>query len=253
MSQYIYLCITPEALIGSMLPPSEFGSYLATGTRKRNKGQALYFELDLESLKDQINMDYLNRRCVAQPDGSPKHTVYLSVYKVLESVPMNAFKSLYVTTDHGIVLELKPAPYKGSPETEGTMHLYQELCPVTPQVVSQFAPFAFLKVLTDGSMQIQFPKLCFVELKLGELATNPLKGSAEHLPYPHVGHLRDCLETLKNEKKKMKTVVRFYNGELLYRTIASGFYIGASNDVIYYPYPSMAELEKLNYDFWRAL
>jgi hypothetical protein len=253
MSNYIYLCITPEALIGSMLTPSEFGTYLAIGTRKRNKGQAIYFELDLESITGIINMDYLKSRCVAKPDGSPKHTVYLSVYKVLESIPIKAFRNLYLATDHGIVLELKPTPYDKNTEEKHALHLYQELCPVTPQVTSDLSPSEFLKVLTDGSMQIRFPKLFFVELKLGDLAANPLTGSAEHLPYPHVGHLRDCLETLKDEKKKMKTVVRFYNGELLYRSIASGFYLGSKDDMIYYHYPNMAELEKMNYEFFRTL
>jgi hypothetical protein len=253
MSLYIYLCITPEALIGSMLPPAEFGAYLATGTRKRNKGQAIYFGLDLESVRDIIDMDYLSRRCVAQPDGSPKHTVYLSVYKVLETIPMKAFRNLYLATDHGIVLELKPTPYDPGKEVKQNLHLYQELCPVTPQVASDLTPPEFLKVLTDGSMQIQFPKLFFVELKLGDLAANPLTGSAEHLPYSHVGHLRDCLEILKKEQKKMKTVVRFYNGDLLYRSVASGFYLGAKEELLYYPYPAMAELEKMNYDFFRTL
>ena len=253
MSHYIYLCITPEALIGSMLPPAEFGAYLATGTRKRNKGQAIYFGLDIDSIRDMINMDYLNRRCVAQPDGSPKHTVYLSVYKVLETIPMKAFRNLYLATDNGIVLELKPTPYEKDREIKHNVHLYQELCPVTPQVVSDLTPPEFLKVLTDGSMQIQLPKLFFVELKLGELAANPLTGSAEHLPYSHVGHLRDCLEILHKESKKMKTVVRFYNGDLLYRSVASGFYVGAKEEMIYYRYPTMAELEKMNFDFFRTL
>ena len=56
-------------------------------------------------------MDSLNKRCVAKEDGSPKSSVYLSVYRVLETVPVDALKSLYLTTDHGIVLELKRAPY----------------------------------------------------------------------------------------------------------------------------------------------
>ncbi len=56
---YIYLSITPESLIGSMLPPDEFGAYLATGTKKRNKGQAIFFELDLEKIKGLIDMNYL--------------------------------------------------------------------------------------------------------------------------------------------------------------------------------------------------
>jgi hypothetical protein len=179
---YIYLSITPESLIGSMLPPAEFGAYLATGTKKRNKGQAIFFELDLERIKGLIDLDYLERRCIRKPDGTPKHTVYLSVYKVLETIPIKAFRNLYLTTDHGIVLELKPAEYDTSGEEKNALHLYQELCPVTPQVVSEYSPAKFLKKMTDGSMQILLPKLVFVDLKLGELAKNPTSGSAEHLP-----------------------------------------------------------------------
>jgi hypothetical protein len=98
------------------------------------------------------------------------------------------------------------------------------------------------------------PKLFFVELKLGELATNPLYGSAEHLPYSNIGHLRDCLEILKGEyEKHMKTVQRVFSGELLYRTIETGFYVGAKDDIVYYPYPGMKELENINYEFFRAI
>jgi hypothetical protein len=253
MSKFIYLCITPEALIGSMLPPIEFGEYLATGTRKRNKGQAIYFEVDLEQVKGQIDMDYLDKRCVRKEDGSPKHTVYLSVYKVLESIPVKALKNLYLATEHGLVLELKPTVYENSREAGKGMHLYQELCPVTPQIVSKYTPSEFLKALTDRSLQIHLPKLFFVDLKLGELALNPIKGSAEYLPYTNIGHLRDCLETLRDENKMMKTVVRFYSSALLYRTIESGFYVGDKDSMIYYKYPSMAELEDLNYEFFRSL
>jgi hypothetical protein len=253
MSKYIYLSITPEALIGSMLPPNEFGSYLATGTRKRNKGQAIFFEIDLDKIKDLIDLDYLNKRCVNKPDGTPKHTVYLAVYKALEIIPMKAFKSLYLTTENGIVLELNQSEYDKSKEIKDELHLYQELCPVTPQVASKLSPSEFLRVLTDGSMSIEFPKLCFVDLKLGELATRPLKGSAEHLPYPNIGHLRDCLETLKDDQKKMKTVLRFYKGELLYRSVETGYYLGAKDEMIFYRYPTMAELEKINYEFLRTL
>jgi hypothetical protein len=254
MEKYMYLSITPEALIASMIPPVEFGAYLATGTKKRNKGQAIFFEIDLELIKNLINMDHVNRRCVRQPDGSPKHTVYLSVYRVLETVPLKAFKSLYLTTENGIVLELKPTPYDISQETPGALHLYQELCPVTPQIASKLTPSQFLKELTDSSKPIFLPKLFFVDLKLGELATNPLAGSIEYLPYHAVGHLRDCLEILKSEKEKtMKTVQRFYHGSLLFRTIQTGFYVGDKDNMLFYQYPSMSELEDLNYEFFRAI
>jgi hypothetical protein len=107
---------------------------------------------------------------------------------------------------------------------------------------------------TDGSIPIVLPSLFFVELKLGDLAAEPLTGSAEHLPYPNIGHLRDCLEIIRGEyEKHMKTVHRIFNGELLYRTIDTGFYVGAKDNMVFYPYPKMAELELINYNFFRAI
>jgi hypothetical protein len=254
MSKYIYLTCTPEALVASMLPPEGFGMYLSTGTKKRNKGQTIFFEVDLGKIENIINMDSLNKRCVAKEDGSPKSSVYLSVYRTLEMIPTSALKSLYLTTDHGLVLELKKAAYDKAKEPVNALHLYQELCPVTPLVASGLTPSTFLKRLTDGSTPIVLPKLFFVELKLGELATNPLSGSAEHLPYSNIGHLRDCLEILKGEyEKHMKTVQRIFSGTLLYRTIETGFYVGSKDDMAFYPYPTMKELEDINYEFFRAI
>ncbi|MCX6327997.1 MAG: hypothetical protein NTZ85_00585 [Bacteroidia bacterium] len=254
MSKYIYLTCTPEALVASMLPPEGFGMYLSTGTKKRNKGQTIFFEVDLGKIENIIDMDSLNKRCVAKEDGSPKSSVYLSVYRTLEMIPTSALKSLYLTTDHGLVLELKKAAYDKAKEPVNALHLYQELCPVTPLVASGLAPSAFLQRLTDGSTPIVLPKLFFVELKLGELATNPLSGTAEHLPYSNIGHLRDCLEILKGEyEKHMKTVQRIFSGTLLYRTIETGFYVGSKDDMAFYPYPTMKELEDINYEFFRAI
>jgi hypothetical protein len=254
MSKYIYLSSVPEALIASMLPPLEFGDYMATGTRKRNVSQAIFFEVDLDQIKDQIDMEYVNRRCVRKADGSPKSSVYLSTYRVLEMIPLKALKNLYVTTETGVVLELKKADYNKSEEPKNALHLYQELCPVSPRVASSYTPSEFMTNLTDGSSPVNLPKMFFVDLKLGELATNPMSGSAEQLPYRNVGHLRDCLEILKIEDKKhMKTVQRMFSGTLLYRTVNKGFYVGDKDNIIFYPFPSMAELEDKNYDFFRAI
>ncbi len=237
-----------------MLPPGGFGMYLSTGTKKRNKSQTIFFEVDLARIENLIDTESLNRRCVAKEDGSPKSSVYLSVYRVLEMIPVSALKSLYLTTDNGCILELKRKEYDKSKESHDSLHLYQELCPVTPLVASGYPPSVFLKTLTDGSRPIVLPKLFFVELKLGELAANPLYGSAEHLPYPNIGHLRDCLEILKGEyEKHMKTVQRIFSGELLYRTIDTGFYAGDRDEMAYYPYPGMKELEDINYEFFRAI
>ena len=254
MSKYIYLSVIPEALIASMLPPREFGDYMATGTKKRNVSQAIFFEIDLDLIKDKIDIDYVNVRCVRKADGSPKSSVYLSTYRVLEMIPLKALKSLYVTTETGVVLELKRVDYDKTREPKNMLHLYQELCPVSPRAASSYSPSEFLTSLTDGSSHVNLPKLFFADLKLGDLASDPISGSAELLPYRNVGHLRDCLEILKTEdKKNMKTVQRVFSGTLLYRTIGKGFYIGDKDEIMFYPFPSMAELEDKNYDFFRAI
>lgn len=254
MSQFIYLTANPEALIASMLPPREFGEYLSTGTKKRNKGQAIFFEVDLSQIEKLIDVESMKKRCIQKPDGSPKNSVYLSVYKVMEMIPLSALKSLYLATDNGRTLELKRTSYDLANEDKHRLYLYQELCPVSPMVASELVPSAFVKRLTDGSIPIILPKLFFVELKLGDLATNPHNSKVDYVPFANIDHLKDCLEILSGEyEKKMKTVQRVFSGSLLFRTIESGFYIGSKDEIVFYPYPTMDELKSINYEFYRAI
>jgi hypothetical protein len=254
MKRYIYLTTPPEALIASMLPPVDFGNYLSRGTKNRNRGEAIFFQIDEYQIEHLIDRKYMEARCKAKPDGRPKSSVYLSVYRALERVPLSAFMNLYLTTEDGHTLELKKRTYNRLLDQKGKIHLYQELCPVTPLVASILPPSAFLRKLTDGSTPVVLPKLFFVDLKLGELASNPLRGSGENLPYRNIGHLRDCLEILEDEEgKNMKTVLRFFYGSLLFRTIEDGFFVGGGDEMIYYPYPEILELEMINYEFFRAI
>ena len=64
MKRYLYLTLTPEALISSMLSPEEFGNYLAVGAKKRTRGQAMFFELDQELAKDNLPTDFIEERCI---------------------------------------------------------------------------------------------------------------------------------------------------------------------------------------------
>jgi hypothetical protein len=254
MSKHVYLSITPEALIGSMLPPAEFGQYMATGTKKCNRSQFIFFTLDYEQVKSMFNTGYFESHCVTKPDGKPKSTVYLSIYRVLEFIPFSAIKDLYLTSDQGQVLRLTRSTYDKSAAKKKDMHLYQELCPVTTQVASNLPPHVFLKALTDGSLPLRLPKLFFTDIRIDDLADNPLYGSAEFLPYGSVSHLRDCLEIIRNEdKKQMKTVQRFNTGKLFYQTIDSGFYLGSRENIIFYRFPSLADLEKNHNDFFKSL
>ena len=252
MHTYLYLSLMPEALVASHLTPEAFGSYLATGSRKRSRGQALFFRLKedyAQPLLQNLNVDpQLDR-----PDHSnPRHSAYLSIYRVLESIPIEALEQLYLVTDSGLVLGLNSDRF--APVDHPPFHLYQEFAPVTPRVVSRLNPRAFAKQITSSESHVALPALVFADLKLGSLAQDPDAADVDNLPYPNIDHLRDCLRELDTKKgKPTKTVIRFLSQEVLFRTLLNGFYVGKSDgEFRYFPLPSLAKLETEHYAWWRS-
>ncbi len=43
--QHLYLNLIPESLVASILPPREFGSYMAVGPKFYSRGEAIFFKL----------------------------------------------------------------------------------------------------------------------------------------------------------------------------------------------------------------
>jgi hypothetical protein len=253
MNRYFYLSLTPEALIVSMLPPNEFGTYMAVGTQKKSRGQAIFFEIDPDVIQNQLNRDYIEKRCVPHKNGEPKRSVYLSIYRVLETISLKAIKNLYLATNDGRVLELSSGKYVFPNDTDRTVHLYQELGPAYSRVASHLNPVQFLNYLTDPSQPIYVPKLVFVELTLENLATDPEHGSDDDLPYSNIDHLRDCLILLKmNPEKLTKTIVRNVHSNIPYRTCRNGFFIGSKDGFLYFRYPGPQELNEKYHTWWRS-
>jgi len=252
MSIYLYLSLIPESLVGSMLEPERFGTYLATGTQKCSHGEAIYFDLKSDFRSEYFDLKSLPERCVAHPSGRPKHSLYLAIYRVLEQVPLEAIKSLWLATRDGRVLELKQAT-GGAPELGGKYHLYQELCPVHPLIVSTLEPGGFCRFMTDPSRPVRVPKVCFVDMDLADLAEDPMTARTRYLPYANFDHLRQCLAQLSGQEgKPTKTVNRTQPLELPYRCIKSGFYVGDAERVLYFPFPSHGELDAEWHDWWRS-
>jgi hypothetical protein len=234
-----------------MLPPEEFGNYLAVGTKKRTRGQAMFFEVDPNFESDYFDLDKIDELCKPHEDGTPKRSKYFSIYRVLEHIPLKNLKNLYLTTDDGRVLELKQGDYEKRQDTK--LRLYQQLVPVNPRIASTLKPEEFVKFITDSSNPVHVPKIVFVQLGLNSLAIDPEHGSDENLPFPNIQHLRDCLTELKkSEDKPTKTVIRFLQGDLLYRTIKNGFFVGDQENFLFYEFPSIEQLENEYYPWWRS-
>jgi len=250
--RHLYLSLMPEALIASMLSPEEFGSYYALGSSHTTQGQAVFFEIDPSFRHPDIPIEEAIARCVPHKDGTPKRTVYASVYRVLERVPLSAVGRLYLVTKDGRTLEVAR-----STMTTGltdSLHLYHELSPVRPLVASRLAPEPFFHLLCDDPRApLSLPAVAFIELRLGELARDPMKGSIGDLPYDNIDHLRACLEQVKDKEVGTKGVDRLHPGTFSYRTIKDGLYLGNKTDgLVFYGLLPMRTLEASNYLWWKS-
>jgi len=251
MEKHLYLSVMPEALFASQLPPESFGTYYAIGSEKKSHSQAMFFELDPDFRHEYFDLDAGLKRLVPHEDGSPKRSVYISIYRVLEHVPLSAIQKLYVTTQDGRTLSLNSTTV--IPNSTGEMHLYQEIAPVHPRAVSTLGPQQFFDLLCDPSKSmVTVPALCFVELSLGGLAQDPEFGSAEGLPYENIDHYRNCLLELKTKTVTIKMVDRIHRTAFHYRTVKSGFFLGNACQMLFFPMPSIEELKTEHYRWWRS-
>ena len=251
METRLYLSVMPEALIASQLSPESFGTYYAIGSEKKSHSQAMFFDLDIDFRHPYFDIEAGYARLVPHEDGSPKRSVYISIYRVLEHIDLKAIKNLYVTTQDGRSLALDAVDE--IPEFADEMHLYQEIAPVHPRAASTLGPERYFEFLTDPTKSmVTVPALCFAELTLGGLATDPEFGSAQGLPYSNIDHYRQCLLELKTKTISIKMVDRIHRTAFHYRTVKSGFYIGNAGGLLFLPMPSDEYLRGHHYKWWRS-
>jgi len=209
MKIYYYLSLFPtEAVIASHLEPKHFGSYMATGNRRGSAERMVFIEIE-PGFAGVIDWEYAEANCVPHEDGRVKNSVYLSVYRSLESVPLEACKSMYLTTRDGSTLRLDKGEY--IPENlKPSYYVYQELCPVTPLVVSTLTPAEFSEYITSEteSKKIHIPKLAFADLKVINFEDLNDTGNIGSLYDHNLRHLKSCVESLRNSVKSTKTLNR---------------------------------------------
>ena len=251
MKVHLYLSLMPEALIASMLSPEEFGNYYAVGTLKKSHGQAMFIEIDPDFRHEYFRIEEGLERCVPHKDGTPKRSVYISAYRVLEHVPMEAMQKFYLVTAYGKTLGLEPS--EEILEDADDRHMYQEIAPVHPLVVSTQGPKEFYhSIIKDPDNLLTLPVICFVELRLGELAENPEFGEVTDIPYPYIHHLRECLLALDSKRVQIKMVNRTASVEFPYRMIKNGIYVANRDGLLYFPLPSREKLRGEHYRWWRS-
>jgi hypothetical protein len=248
---HLYLSLIPEALIASMLSPEEFGAYYAVGSKKKSSGQAIFIEVDPDYRSKHFRIQEGVARCVPHDDGTPKSSIYISVYRVLEQIDLKALGKLYLVTQDGRTLELDQSD--SLPEPGNGLHLYKEIVPVSPLVASRLNPMEFYDLIVrNPTSLVTMPAIAFVELRLGALAEDPEMGEIGDLPYSNMDHLREVLLDLKKKPVATKMVDRASPASFSYRTMKNGLFVGNESRVVFYPIPSSEDLREINYRWWRS-
>lgn len=250
MKIHLYLvCYRVEALVASQLEPAAFGEYMATGTEKLTLGQTLFFEINPDLKSDYFDLARARRECVPHSDGRPKCSLYLSIYRVMEHVALADYRALYLVTRHGRVLGIEPQEYSGASEV-AEVRVYQELCPVTPLIVSSLPPAGFCLFITDPKNAVNVPRILFADLRHDYDSAGRLAG---YLPYTHPKHVELCIQALRQGTGKMtKTVDREHSTEFFYRLVRDGFYLGDQTGIKFYPFPTSEQLEDQHHTWWRS-
>jgi hypothetical protein len=248
MAVYYYFTVFPnEALIASQLEPHKFGPYMATGSRKSSAEKIIYAQIkQFES--DSFDWEYAHQRCRHHEDGSPKHSVYLAIYRVLENLPLTSFLDLYLTTPDGRTLALDAEAYTSTNHQE--FYIYKELCPVAPLVLSKLDPTEFPATVTAAENKTWIPKIMYADLNL-DFFQNPDDEHCEFGLYSHgPEHIRTCIDEIAlKEKKTNKILSRSYSESFSYQLINRGVFIGDGTDLLFYRMKDETELRQ-NYRDW---
>lgn len=253
MKVYFYLLAYPmEALLASMLPPEEFGSYMAIGTQQMSRGKVVYLELAENFQSKEFDLDRGRNECKPDGSGAPKKSVYLSLYRVLERIPLESIRTLHLVTKDGRDLAL--APQKIQPIREhphrGGVFFYQELAPVRPMVVSQLDPLDFGQFLTEEKNPLRIPKILYARMKLGHDPMHVINEA--ELPYTNLPHLQNCIRELVDAKKVTKTYERHSYEDFVYSSIVDGVYLAEPGQGLFFPFPDETALKGPFYTWWRS-
>lgn len=257
--KYLYSIMYPNfALVASMLPPEQFGKHYALGSSRFFQGQVIFAEIDINFRHEYFAIDKALETLKPKEDGSPKRTKFVKTYRVLEHLEASAFKSLYVTSVLGKVLELQRKPYNRV-HKQGLIRTFQEICPFSYILLTYMTPPEFGEYITAPDQPKGAPKVMFTQIELNiekflrGLDENPFMSSP--IPNVHAHKLRDQILELKhNPTKKIKGIsLDSALGSLSFLKLRTGFWIAGGSELIYYPIPDRETLEEKHYDWFRSL
>lgn len=259
LQPHLYMiCYPNSALVLSQLTPDDFGFRYSYGSASFYSGKLIFAEIDINYRNPYFRIDEAIEQLKPHRDGRPKATKYVSSYRVLEHIDIDAIRTIYIANSDGSCYPLPPGEYIPD-DTEHSPRVYAELSPLSMLTLSKYNLLDFGLWFTNPENIISVPRILYLQVELDidvflvHFETNPL------LPSPlegvHPSKLRDAiLDLRKRESKPIKgiTLDTAFNKES-YRKIRHGFMVADQEKQKFFPMPPLAEIERNNYRFYRSM
>ncbi len=259
VEKHLYVIMWPNyALVGSNLPPAEFGKHYTLGSSRYFHGQVVFAEIDPEYRHPFLNIDKYIDEIRPNAAGRPKRTKFIATYRVLEHVDLEALRDLYVTSTMGKVLRLKSEPYEKTHDP-GYLRTFQELAPMRTIVLSWMTPPEFGEYITDPEQPKSAPKVLFNQIDfniddfLMQLEADPFHKSP--IPNVHPQKLREqILEVRANPDKRLKGIsLDAAFGQMAFTQLRTGFWIAHHKELLFYPIPTLEQLKDEHWEWYKSL
>lgn len=257
--KHLYMILYPnQALVASQYTPEQFARHYTSGSTRHYDGKVIFCEVDKNYRHNYFAIDKGMEALIPHEDGRPKATHFVSSYRVLEHVALEALGKLYLTTPEGACMGLESSPLDYEPAPK-TLRLFAEITPLRMLVLSDYNFIDFGKSITSGHNPKGAPVLFYTQLELDVPAfmegirDNPLMRSP--LPAVHPSKLRNAVEEMRNipgkHTKGLALDTEF--NKISYKTILHGFVFAAGEATKYYSIPSLADMERHHYKFWKSM
>ncbi|MFO7306213.1 MAG: hypothetical protein C0P74_011910 [Gammaproteobacteria bacterium] len=257
--KHLYLILYPNpALVASQLTPEAFARHYLIGSIRHYSGKLIFAQVDPAFRHPYFDIDTAMKALVPHPDGTPKRTKFISTYRVLEHMDLDAIKRLYLSTAEAHVLELEPQAYD-KVHQEGYLRTFAEIAPLSMLIMSPMDMREFGRYITQPGNPKGCPKLFYtqIELDVDEFLETFEKNPFMPAPFPflHPSKLRDAILEMKQrpDKKTKGLSLSCPLDQISFKAIRHGFMFAAQDQAKFFPMPSLHDLETKHYQFWRYI
>lgn len=256
---HLYEIFFPNsALVASQYNPEQFARHYTMGSTRHYSGKVIFAEIDTAFRNPYFDIEKGFAGLVPHEDGRPKATKFISCYRVLEHMDLDAIKKLYLVTSEGAILGLDPAPYDKIHQPD-LLRVMVEITPMRMIVLSSMDFSQFAEYITNPENPKGAPKVLYTQIDLTiddflkDFENNPLMNSP--IPSVHPAKLRDAIFELRmNKNKKTKGLSLDSNlNSKSYKYLRHGFMFAAQNKSVFFPIPEEREIEAMNLKFWKTM